>query len=700
MLKVFYNVNKIFKRFISFLTIICLLFTVFYRDYKFVYAYDGDVIDWLFDMAKTHNLIAESNRIWNEVSGMPTGVGITDVIKGTEYAKDVVSKRLNELTIDVSNGIDAVRNTFNNLTEDNKTNIVNLYEQYNNQNILITNEIYNELNLYLFDEAIRDKKIMYYNPTAAGDKNTNHSVVYTSPSNLPNYIQNNCSFLNDTERAVMGVGGGFWSTSLPATSTAYSNMERFYIVTCTGLDPNYVSLVGKIGANSFYINNKYTMGSLDTDRVSLIFTWSSKSPGISSTRLGRPVKFYAGYPAINYPGYNRQENMNSLMLKFVTSNGQQMHTDFCRLLLSNGTRLGVLNGGLQATYSYDTTHTNENIFSTAYARSGDVSSYYSFFGNGSLFNINVVEFVLNAGYGNSYYYDDGVSIYNNSDYMENVYNYDYYVTNNYYNDSSDTDSYNYVPSVNENNNYYDYITNNDYTDIINNYINNNDYKGNTTTTVNNYYQINNYIEPTPTPEPTPPVQTVPPFPGDGGDGGGFWDWLFKIADTIINFIGSIFDFLFNLAITLVDMIKELLLWLFVPSDNFWIDSYNILDSTLKEKLPYDKYIEVIAMLGSLDTSEDIVSFGFETFDITERNNTIVVYEGFEDYTFTVLGVDVVLPYSSYVNQYLPILRNLIRSFFYILLAYYNYRQFMFLIRGTTYSPIGNAKASDRASPDK
>lgn len=242
-------------------------------------------------------------------------------------------------------------------------------------------------------------------------------------------------------------------------------------------------------------------------------------------------------------------------------------------------------------------------------------------------------------------------------------------------------------------NYYDYtvnnVTNNNYIDI---------------NFPDGFFQPIPDTDPEPTPTPTPTVPpTIPPpkekpsLPDAEGDGGlgiidilsflaDFLSWMFGgISDLFGWLLSGIVDLITGAISGLLDKLKDLLIWLFVPSDDFWNGEYEKLKSTLEAKLPYEKYVSVIASLDSAVAASSRGSIsGFDS------NGS-----GFEDFTFTVMGATVVLPWSKYINDYLPALRSLIRGFFYLLLAYYNYRQIMFLIRGTTYSSIGNAKPDSK-----
>lgn len=126
-----------------------------------------------------------------------------------------------------------------------------------------------------------------------------------------------------------------------------------------------------------------------------------------------------------------------------------------------------------------------------------------------------------------------------------------------------------------------------------------------------------------------------------------------------------------------DSLLDYILGLVIPSDDFWSEHYDILNAKLQDRLPYDVYLDTIDSLKLLASSNDAANVQLE------------------DFTFSVVGVEVVLPWSSSIEVFADTIRPWIRGFFMLLLAYYNYRQILFLIRGTTYSPIGSVKSSKK-----
>ena len=132
-----------------------------------------------------------------------------------------------------------------------------------------------------------------------------------------------------------------------------------------------------------------------------------------------------------------------------------------------------------------------------------------------------------------------------------------------------------------------------------------------------------------------------PPPNEPGNGDG--DFNFPSLEEIIDFIVHIF----------------------IPRESFWQDHFDRLDGRLREKLPFQTYIDTIGRLrevsGRLDNDPSI-------FDITYELN----------------GQEFQLDIGRHIGPHLHNLRILVTGFYVLLLAYYNYRQVMFLIRGRNY----------------
>ena len=96
-------------------------------------------------------------------------------------------------------------------------------------------------------------------------------------------------------------------------------------------------------------------------------------------------------------------------------------------------------------------------------------------------------------------------------------------------------------------------------------------------------------------------------------------------------------------------------YLFVPSDGLFVDTFNGWKSSLESKFGLD--------LGNIDNLQNIGE------------------QGIQDITFTILGVSCVLPISI-VNKIAPFSRIISTGLISIFLVWYHYRNVIFLLRET------------------
>ena len=131
----------------------------------------------------------------------------------------------------------------------------------------------------------------------------------------------------------------------------------------------------------------------------------------------------------------------------------------------------------------------------------------------------------------------------------------------------------------------------------------------------------------------------------------------------------------RMADLLPEPVWEWIVWIFVPRQEFFQYHFDLLDGRLMDKLPFQTYIETIGRLrevsGALDGDASM-------FDIT----------------YELSGQQFQLDIGRHIAPHLYRVRTLITGLYVILLVYYNYRQIMFLIRGTTFN-----QGSDRGGRD-
>ena len=120
-------------------------------------------------------------------------------------------------------------------------------------------------------------------------------------------------------------------------------------------------------------------------------------------------------------------------------------------------------------------------------------------------------------------------------------------------------------------------------------------------------------------------------------------------------------------------ILDFVIHIFIPREDFWEHSFDRLDGRLNEKLPFQTYIDTIGRLK-------------EVSDRLDGDPTAL------DITYDLNGNQYQLDIGRHLSQFIEYLRILITGVYIILIAYYNYRQIMFLIRGTNY--IGFAGNGD------
>lgn len=139
---------------------------------------------------------------------------------------------------------------------------------------------------------------------------------------------------------------------------------------------------------------------------------------------------------------------------------------------------------------------------------------------------------------------------------------------------------------------------------------------------------------------------------------GLWELLKGLLSGILELLQSILDFLLSLLENLLIALKDLLLSLFVPSDTYFIDSFDKIKGNFSSKLSYNSYI-----------------------DLFNQN-----YDGgpIKDITINIFGQEVTIVKFTIYEHFRDIINTLIYAFFFFLLSIYNYSQVYKLIRGSDY----------------
>jgi hypothetical protein len=154
---------------------------------------------------------------------------------------------------------------------------------------------------------------------------------------------------------------------------------------------------------------------------------------------------------------------------------------------------------------------------------------------------------------------------------------------------------------------------------------------------------------TPTPAPSATLVPAPlptPTPTAEPDGGGLFSSIGDLGNWLIHLV--------------------------IPRDEFFQNEFGKLDVKLKDKLPYQIYIDTI---GTLSDVSDATAGSISILDQE------VVYA----------GETVPLEFGTQTEKVLNMgglsfdwIRGVIRGVFVIALAYYNYRQILFAVRRTTF----------------
>ena len=142
----------------------------------------------------------------------------------------------------------------------------------------------------------------------------------------------------------------------------------------------------------------------------------------------------------------------------------------------------------------------------------------------------------------------------------------------------------------------------------------------------------------------------------------FFSWLWELLKALLmgiwNLLKAILDLLLGLVDALLTGLKDLLMFLFVPSDTYFTDVFNSFKNDLFNKLDVTSYTRL-----------------FDT-DYTESS--------IKDITINVFGQTVTIVKFSLYEDFRGIVNTLIYAFMFFLLAIYNYNQIYKLIRGSDY----------------
>jgi hypothetical protein len=190
--------------------------------------------------------------------------------------------------------------------------------------------------------------------------------------------------------------------------------------------------------------------------------------------------------------------------------------------------------------------------------------------------------------------------------------------------------------------------------------------------------------------------TWPPLPS--------WEWPIPgwlnsivslpglIADSITEVFENIRDtIIYSITAFFIDFDwLDFLIGLIVPSESFWEEWFDHLAARLSERLPYQTYINTIGLLRNVGSPHVPFDISIESDSITP---IAMNANGLID---TSNAQSVVSGMFNLMRPFLDPIRTLLYGLYFLLLAYYNYKQIYFLIRGTSFFGVGHT-ISDEVS---
>lgn len=148
----------------------------------------------------------------------------------------------------------------------------------------------------------------------------------------------------------------------------------------------------------------------------------------------------------------------------------------------------------------------------------------------------------------------------------------------------------------------------------------------------------------------------------------FFDTLAKtlldILSSLLNPLGVV-ELIYEWLLNFFDTLLEFLTYVFVPSENYFVDTFNDIKERLSQKLP--------------------------NVDITKLEELGTGTKQFEDMYGTIFGQKVLLVKTSIVHKIISIAQPIIQGVISLGLIVYNYNQIYFLIRGQKLSSARNVE---------
>lgn len=135
----------------------------------------------------------------------------------------------------------------------------------------------------------------------------------------------------------------------------------------------------------------------------------------------------------------------------------------------------------------------------------------------------------------------------------------------------------------------------------------------------------------------------------------------------------------------MDLLKELLIWLFVPEDNYFNNLANEFVVAFNEKIPYQDYINTLESMQNIEVDSITESIDLDNYYISD--SLTISQDKFIDFSI----------FEKYKNVWYTWIRVVI----YIMLIIYNINQVIVLFRGASaVSGAGISLANNNTTSNK
>lgn len=431
---------------------------------KFVDPQEQDnFLDWVYEYSKQNNIVAIGQRM---MSDLQTGLNIVP-----NMAKDTVNKILNNVQFNKDSAIKNIKDTLVQVGTDTLSKLLGMYRQHGDTNISISNNLALELKLDLFSKNILNtyninldltQILLEIEKESQGNPEIQYQIDYQTTGYFPmRYLKMTANDFNN-----------YITVSMPYISTDWSvNLISGAITTLKNNTKSMYASLAPYGYKYLYFIEMEVEENVEGNVMRYAVMMTNEELNILSIYNGSHVTnkyYYLGITTISntLPKTTKYSRVNKMDLREVTAD----QTD-------KKIRVFVLTDWVATT--------NAIYGKKQYAKT-------------CVTRIEIIP-------------DEEKQVINNiNNYYNNINNnpQDYFnetTINNYYTNTNNTETY--LPAAGDTYN-YDYTTNNDYSQIINDYIYN--YGSNVT---NNYYITNITQLPEPAPIPTP-QPTPTPSPSD------------------------------------------------------------------------------------------------------------------------------------------------------------------------------------------